>query len=196
MVQPIRRIHRYTYDQYLSYEGDSNVRHEYLDGEIYAMAGGTVDHAALAVNVAAALHAQLKGGSCRVFSSDLKVRVVAADLATYADVTIVCGPPEVDPASDHVVTNPTVLIEVTSPSSETWDRGEKLAFYKLIPSLRECVLISHRERHVEIHRRETDGTWSRHEVRRGAAELSALGATLDLEDLYLGTAVPAATAAG
>lgn len=197
MPHPVRWIHRYTYEQYLSYEASSNVRHEYLDGEIYAMAGGTIDHAAMAANTSAAILAQIKGGPCRVFSSDLKVRVLAADLATYADVTVVWGRPETDPASDHVVLNPALLVEVTSPSSETWDRGEKLALYKLIPALRACVIVSHRARHIELHRREDDGSWTRHEARGGeAVALPWPGAALAVDDVYLGTEVPVAQGGG
>lgn len=190
---PRRRIHRYTYEQFLSYEASSNVRHEFLDGEIYAMAGGTVDHAAIAANLTGLLVGQLRSGECRAFSSDLKVRVIAADLATYPDVTVICGKPQTDPASDHVVLNPTVLVEVTSTSSESWDRGEKLDFYKLIPSLRACLIVSHRARHIELHQRDDDGAWSREERRIGErVEVLAVRAAFALDDVYAGTDVPAA----
>ncbi len=186
-MQRGHRIHRYTYGGYLRYEADSNGKHEYLDGEIYAMAGGSLQHAALAVNVSSALHARLVGKPCVVYSSDLKVRVVASDLATYPDVTIICGPPEEDPQSRHVVLNPTLLVEVTSPSTEDWDRGDKLDHYKKIPSLRECVLVSHRDRRIEVHRREDDGTWSSQASGPGQVfVLASLGCELSIDEIYRG----------
>src|SRR5436190_23914995 len=105
-------LHGYTFAEYLDLEGASNVKHEFLAGEIYAMAGGTPRHAALTLAVGGALLTQLRGGPCRAFSSDLRVRVRATGLATYPDVAIVCGPLETDPDSDAIVTNPAVLVEV------------------------------------------------------------------------------------
>src|SRR5688500_8567159 len=100
-------IHRYTYQQYRAHERVSNVKHEFLNGEIYAMAGGTPEHAALAIAVAGVLHGQLRGGPCRIFSSDLCVRAVDADMAAYPDLTIVCGEVLRDPLDKDVVIDPT-----------------------------------------------------------------------------------------
>src|SRR4029453_5385450 len=101
---------------------------------------------ALAAAVTTVIGAQLGEGPCRVFSSDPKVRVSATGLVSYPDVTVVCGPLAHDPESRIVVLNPTLIVEVLSDSTEEWDRGEKLEHYRRIPSLRECVLISHRQR--------------------------------------------------
>src|SRR3954454_24028689 len=154
-----RRIHQYTYEAYLEHEAASNVKHEYIDGDIYAMAGGTIEHAIIAVNVSSALSAQLTGAPCVVASSDLKVRVLATGLTTYPDVTVICGPPERDPKSRDVLLNPVVVVEVLSDSTEEWDQGEKLEHYQQIPSLRACVLVSHRERRVTVIERTVDGPW-------------------------------------
>ena len=108
------RLHEHTYFEYLAHEEASNVKHEYLDGEIFAMAGGTPAHAELSVAVASTLRAQLEGKRCRVFSSDLRVRVAATGLATYPDVTVICGPLERDEESRETILNPTVLVEVLS----------------------------------------------------------------------------------
>src|SRR3954469_10301562 len=100
------RLHGYTLDDYLDLESVSNVKHEYLEGEIYAMAGGTPRHAALTLAIAGPLLAKLRGGSCRAFSSDLRILVSATGLATYPDVAVVCGPIETDARSQVSVTNP------------------------------------------------------------------------------------------
>jgi len=113
------------------------------------------------------------------------VRVLDTGLETYPDATVVCGRPEVDPEDAHVVLNPVVVVEVTGPSTEDYDRGDKLEHYRRIPSLREVVLVSHREPLVEVIRREEDGSWSRHEARRGGAvKLVSLGCELAVDEVY------------
>src|SRR5690242_19737220 len=109
------------------------------------MAGGTPEHAALAMAVGAQLNNQLKGSKCRVFSSDLRIRVQSSVLATYPDVTVVCGPTERDPENAVTVTNPKLVVEVTSSSTEDYDRGAKLQQFQTIPSLVAIVIVSHRK---------------------------------------------------
>lgn len=180
-----RRLHQYTYDAYLEHESSSNVKHEYLDGEIYAMAGGTLEHAALAMNVGAALVGALRGKPSIVASSDLKVRVEATGLATYPDVTVLCGEPKRDAKSRDVLLNPTLVVEVTSDSTEAWDRGEKLEHYRQIPSLKEHVLVSHRTRRIEVLRRGEDGSWLAIAAGPGEIlELTSVGCSLDVTDVY------------
>src|SRR5580693_2061022 len=113
MADPAHRLD-YTYAEYLGFEASSNVKHEFLDGQIYAMAGGTAEHAALASAVIGQLYAQLRGARCRTYDSDLRVRVPARGLTTYPDVTVVCGPREHDPTDPLAVTNPMLLVEVLS----------------------------------------------------------------------------------
>ena len=190
-TEAIRRVHRYTYADYLAHEAGSNVRHEFFNGEIYAMAGGSLAHAAMAMNVGAALVAGLRDRPCVVYSSDLKVRVLASGLTAYPDVTVICGPPETDPLSDHVALNPTIVVEVTSPGTEDWDRGEKLENYRKIPSLRECLIVSHRERNVEVHRRTVEGRWTVISAGPGeTVDLTSLGAVLAVDDLYRNVDLP------
>jgi Uma2 family endonuclease len=178
------RVH-YTRAEYISFERSSNVRHEYLDGVIYAMAGGSPEHAAIAGNVIALLHVGLRGRPCRVHSSDLRIRVVDTGLETYPDVTVVCGHAEIDREDRNVVLNPVVVVEVMSPSTEEYDRGEKLEHYKRIASLREIVLVGHREKAVEVVRREADGAWTKHVARSGdPVKLVSLGCELFVEDVY------------
>lgn len=181
------RHHRHSYGDYLLLEEESTVRHEYLEGEIYAMVGGTPEHAALAMKIGAALVNQLRDEPCQVMSSDLRVRVLATGLATYPDVTVVCGPLERDPASHVTVVNPRLVVEVLSNATEEYDRGEKLAHYRQMPSLMECLLVSHRERRLESWRRDPDGSWSHHSAGPGETlMLGTLGCRLVVDDIYRG----------
>jgi Uma2 family endonuclease len=183
-VVPSARRHRYTYQEYLAFERSANVRHEFFDGEIYAMAGGTRAHAAISANISSILRAQLRGRGCQAHSSDLRIRVLETGLATYPDVTIVCKPVELDPEDRNTVINPTLVVEVLSPSSAAYDRGEKLEHYKRVPSLREVVLVAHDEPLIEVWRRGDDGAWSRREARNGTLALTAVDCTLTVEDVY------------
>ncbi len=179
--------HRFTFAEYVELEDYSSVRHEYLAGLVFAMAGGTPDHAGITANIARLLGNALQNRPCRVFSPDLRVRVAATGLGSYADVTVVCGKLELDPEDPkgHTVLNPQVLVEVLSPSTEDYDRGEKLGHYKQIPSLQEVMFVSHDRREVEIVRREADGSWSR-TIANGTqtASLRTVQCELPLDDIY------------
>lgn len=183
MVTGVRGI-CYTYAEYLAFEDASNSKHEFLDGEIYAVAGGTPEHAALVLAVGSSLLTQLRGGACRAYGSELRVRVMASGLVSYPDATVICGEPEHDPESRTTVTNPRVVVEVTSPSTEAYDRGEKLAHYQRIVSVQEAVIVSHRERVVEVWRRTAAG-WTRDEARSGARlRLDSIDAELNVDQIY------------
>jgi Uma2 family endonuclease len=184
MTTTLHRPH-YTYREYLAFEEVSNVKHEYLDGEIHAMAGGTPEHAAIAVNVSTLLSVQLRGKGCRVHSSDLRIRVRATGLTTYPDITVICGHPERDPEDANTLLNPIVLIEVLSPSTAEYDRSEKLEHYKRIESLREVALVACDEELVEVWRRHDDGTWRNVQARRGESlALTSIGCTLEVDEVY------------
>ena len=185
------RLHRYTFNDYLPMEASSTVRHEFLAGEIYAMAGGTPQHAALAASMTAALISALRGGPCRVHSSDLRVRVTETGLATYPDVTVVCGPYQSDPEDRNTIVNPRVVVEITSDSTEHYDRSEKLASYQSILTVSAIVLVSHRERLIEVFERQSDASWKRTEARReGRITIQSLGCELVTDEIY-DTASPA-----
>ena len=160
MAVPVRQ--RFFFDEYLALEERSAVKHEFLDGHVWAMAGGSPDHGAVAANIIAILSNQLRGRPCRVFTSDVRIRVKATGLATYPDVSVVCGKQETDPEDpkNGTVINPCLLVEVLSPSTEDYDRGEKLAHYKQIPSLQEVVLVAHEENRIELWRRRQQDRWS------------------------------------
>jgi Uma2 family endonuclease len=184
---------RYSWADYLSLEASSNVKHEFLDGQIYGMAGGTPEHAALAAAVIGLLFAQLGGGPCRAHDADLRVRVLETGLATYPDVTVVCGRLERDPEDENGVTNPALIVEVLSRGTEEYDRGDKFEHYKRIPSLRQYVLVSHREREIEVWTRDEANAWTKTVARNGErATLDSVGAHLDVTELYDAAAEPRA----
>jgi len=176
------RRYRHTYGEYLALEKASPLKLEYSDGEIFAMAGGTPEHGALAMQLVRLIGATLAPG-CTVYSSDVKVRILATDLATYPDLSIVCGPIERAPDDPNAVTNPRFIVEVTSASTEEYDRGDKLSQYKQIASLEAVLLVSHRHKQVTVVRR-SDGRWLEKEVRPAErVELDA-GVSFDVAALY------------
>lgn len=183
---------RYTFAEYIALERISReVKHEYVNGEIFAMAGGSVEHSALASASVGLLFEHLRGGPCKPHGSDLQLSIRAAEVATYADAVVVCDPVERDPDSPTHVTNPRVVIEVLSPSSERYDREQKRLYYQQLDSLREYVLIAQDRRQVEVWRGGGVGEWV-HEV-HGAGEGAALPSidyVLDVDALYDAAGLP------
>lgn len=178
----------YSYAEYVALESSSETKHEYLAGQIYAMAGGTAEHAALAAAVNGLLFAQLVGGKCRAYSSDVRIRT-ASDLTTYPDLAVVCGGVEHDETELQAVTNPALLVEVLSPSTERYDRGAKFEHYKSIRALQQYVLVSHRERAIQVWTRSGEG-WTSIISRDGdAADLASIGAKLDVSEVYTAAGV-------
>ena len=185
MTRPAPDLPTYTYDDYRRFEDGNPAKHEYVDGQILAMAGGTPAHARLQGAVLFALERQLEGRPCQPFPSDLRVKVRATGLTTYPDVTVVCGTVETDPDDPHAVVNPTVLVEVLSDRAEVYDRGEKFKHYRQIPTLHAYVLVSHRERRIEVRSRDADGAWHEQQVGRGEqVALAAIGADLAVDEVY------------
>lgn len=180
---------QYTLEDYLAVEEMSAVRHEYLDGEIFAMAGGTPEHAALSAAMLVLLAAKLDR-TCRPYSADLRLRVQATGLATYADVSVVCGEPVRDPVSPTHVINPAVIVEVLSPSTEAYDRGDKRAHYQKIPTLLAYVLVAQDKKRVEVFTRRPDGSWDHGVSSAGqSAALGAMGVSLEVDALYASAGV-------
>ena len=179
--------HQFSFADYVQAAEDSGIKLEFLDGQVWAMAGGTPAHAAIAANVIISVGAQLAGKNCRAYTSDLRIRVKATGLGTYPDVSIICGDVELDP-EDHkklTATNPIVLVEVLSPSTEKYDRGAKLQHYQQIESLQEIVLVAHDRHEIEVVRRGKDGAWTTDKAANGGAvKLTSLGAVLQVDDIY------------
>ncbi|MFV8752681.1 Uma2 family endonuclease [Nannocystaceae bacterium ST9] len=175
-----------SYADYLVAEAASALRHEYLRGEVWAMAGGSPTHARLAMAVGVALSNALADRSCGVFGSDLRVRIEATDLSTYPDITVVCGSLEYAELDPDAVTNPVLIIEVLSDSTEAYDRGQKFAHYRRLPSLREYVLISQHEPRIEAYSKTADGNWMLDEAGPGQALMlrSLAGVRLETDVVY------------
>lgn len=178
------RQRRCTEAEYLESERRSPVRHEYLRGAVYAMAGATAVHNLIASNVLRALGGALEDRPCVALGSDQRIHVEATGLYTYPDVTVVCGPPRFHAADPLSITNPALLVEVLSATTEDYDRGAKFAHYRTIPSLGEVLLVAQDERRFDHYRRLDTGQWLLTELREGEVELQSLGVTLDLAAAY------------
>jgi Uma2 family endonuclease len=185
------RLHRYTYADYVALEDSSSTKHEYLAGEIYAMAGGSEEHSALAAEVLRALGNAVGDRPCRVHTSDLRIYVEATGMATFPDGAMVCGKLEQHPPSPRATAlNPTFLVEVTSDSSEEYDTTTKLESYRTIASLRDYLVVSHRERRLTLHSRDEDGKWvSRVAISGGKVALSCLTSELLVDEIYRSSAI-------
>lgn len=185
--QPKRYI---TEEEYLEFEQSSSIKHEYYDGEIYAMTGGTEAHNSLSGNTYASLHAQLRKRPCKVYNSDQKIKVLATGLHTYPDVTVVCGQPEFIDRPRLTLINPTVIVEVIvevlSPSTERYDRGMKFQHYRTIPTLQDYILISQDNYRIEHYIRQENNEWLlREAVGLGAQVIiRSINCILILEDVY------------
>lgn len=177
--------HHYSFQDYLAVEEMGPVRHEFLDGAIVAMAGGTPEHAALSAAVVVLLGTHLRGRPCRPYSADLRLRVLATGLATYADAAVVCGEPERDPQSPTHVTNPALVVEVLSGSTEEYDRGDKRLHYQQIAALRDYVLVAQDRRRIEVFTRETVGEWHHHAYVGGdTVSLPSIECCFEVDELY------------
>lgn len=169
---------RLSYAEYLALERETDVRHEFLDGQVWAMAGGTPQHSAIKTNIATLFRDALRGTSCRPYDSDLKVRVGATGLATYPDLTVICGRLERDTEDTNAAVNPVLIVEVLSKDTERWDRGGKFGHYRKLPSLRHYLLVSQTEVCVEHFERQESGLWLFGE--HGLGDMVRLGG-LDIE---------------
>lgn len=144
-------------DDYLHLEAESPIKHEYIDGYVYAMAGATDAHVTIAGNLFAMLRNHLRGSACRVYISDMKARVEARNCFYYPDVMVTCDPRDAE--TDTYKRFPKLIVEVLSASTEAFDRGDKFASYQALESLDEYVLINTRQQRVESFRRSADGLW-------------------------------------
>ena len=169
-------------EDYLTGERDADVRHEYVDGQVYAMAGASDRHNRIALNIASRLNEHLAGDACETFMSDMKVKVDEA-LYYYPDVVVACDAPGGD---RYFRTEPRLIVEVLSPGTERIDRTEKLHAYRRVESLQEYVLVAQDTVAVELHRRGTDGAWTRELYTQPDEQLTlaAVGLTLALSDVY------------
>lgn len=174
-----------TVEQYLAQERASDVRHEFLGGAAWAMAGGTPAHARVKTALISALDQALRGKPCVAYDSDLKIHVAATGLFAYPDASVICGALERSTADKNAVVNPTLLVEVLSEGTADFDRSTKFAHYRRIPSLREVLFVSSDARTIEQHWRNDDGTWVLKDLVEGdAIVLRALDVTLASAELF------------
>ncbi len=174
----------YTFAEYIALEEQSDTKHELINGEIYAVAHGTPEHGRLAMRLAWALKTALGRRPCEVFSSDVRIRVPATGLAAYPDLSVVCGKLEIDPENRNTITNPVVLVEVLSNSTEEYDRQDKFMHYRRLPSLKDYLLVDQREPRIEHYQRNDDGSWTLREVMPPGVVRLSLGIEFAVADVY------------
>lgn len=179
---------RYTSEQYLALERAAEYKSELVNGEIYAMSGASLKHNLVAGNLFGELRDQLKGKPCLSFTGDMRVMVDLTGMYTYPDVTVVCGEPRFEDSSVDTLSNPTLIIEVLSPSTEAYDRGDKFAHYRKLNSLREYMLVSQDKPRIEHYLRQTDNPnqWLLTEISGldGALSLPSISCAVAMQDVY------------
>lgn len=156
-AKPVLRL---TAAEYLEIERMATYKSEFHDGEMFAMAGASREHNGIKDNLIVEIGSRLRGGKCRTFSSDQRVKVDATGLYTYPDIVLLCGPGEYDPLDRDTLVNPTAILEVLSPNTEAYDRGARFRQFREVASLQEYVLVSQHEPIIERFTRQPDGTWS------------------------------------
>jgi len=175
----------WTPDEYLAWERLQPTKHEFFDGEIFAMVGATLEHNLLVARVVTALTNALNDGPCDACPSDMRVKVPATGLYTYPDAVVFCGKAELEDATHDTLLNPTVLVEVLSDSSEAYDRGKKFEQYRSIQSFTEYLLVAQDHVLVEHFSRQADSSWVLREARAGGRiDLASIGCVLQVDEIY------------
>jgi Uma2 family endonuclease len=148
---------RFTPEEYFDWEEQQQIRHEYINGEVYAMTGGTLNHSEIGTNFSLILKAHLKGSGCRVFNSDARVNIYHSNDFVYPDVSVSCD--QRDRTSTKYITHPCAIVEVLSPSTEAYDRGDKFRMYRQNPVLQDYVLVSAEKVAIDLYRKNDRGNW-------------------------------------
>lgn len=183
MIAAKENFPRFTPEEYFAWEEQQKCRHEYIDGKIYAMTGGTLNHSEIAMNFGFLLKAHLRGGGCRVLNSDARVNIVKSTDYVYPDVSVTCD--ERDKTTSQFITHPCLIVEVLSPSTEAYDRGNKFRMYRRNPSLRDYVLVNANEMAVEIYHQDEDNKWDIINYQAGdLIELKSVDLTVSIEQIY------------
>jgi Uma2 family endonuclease len=176
-----------SFEDYLSVELASNTKHEFHDGTIYAMAGGTVDHGLISGNLLVELAVSLKKkkSNCRPINSDVKLHIETSNKYLYPDAMVICGDLEQFKNASNSISNPTVIIEVLSKSTEGYDRGDKFFYYKQIPSLQSYILVDQYQALIDLYTRKSN-LWKINRVEgiNQKIEIPSLGIELELKDIY------------
>lgn len=177
----------YTESEYLAREREAETKSEYFQGEIFAMAGGSPAHSIIAMNISISLGSQLRKKPCTAYTSDMRVKIAAIRKYCYPDVSVVCGKPEYEKdVFGESLLNPTLIVEVTSPSSADYDRGTKFAHYRALPSLKEYALVDSECVSVEVFSKQPNGKWllSEYKSLSESALLESIDCALPLAELY------------
>jgi len=182
-IQPKTRL---TPEQYLEIERQAEYKSEYFNGEIFAFAGATENHVVIVGNISAAFHTQLRKKECKVYTNDMRVKVDITRLYTYPDVVVVCDKPKFEDDAHDTLLNPTVLIEVLSPSTEDYDRGAKFEHYRTIRSLSDYILVAQHKIHVERYVRQSDRSWlfSEFKSANDKFQIQSIGCELSVAEIY------------
>jgi len=183
-LQPKLRL---TFDEWLDGERASiEGRSEYVDGEVFAMTGASAEHNAIVVNIARELSIQMKGRPCQVYANDMKLRIRPAEAGKYPDLIGLCGEQQFQDGRRDVLLNPSLIVEVLSDSTEAYDRGNKFAIYRELPSLKEYLLVSQHRVQVELFSRGDDGRWtlSDFSALTDSVPLPSIGCSLSLAEIY------------
>ncbi len=177
---------RYTPEEYLALERASAYKSEYYDGEIFAMGGASPQHVLIVTNIVGELRVQLKKRPCKVYSTDLRLKISATGAYAYPDVIVVCGEPQFSDKQKDTLINPNVIVEVLSDSTQGYDRGGKFEQYRTLESFKEYLLISQDKPHVEHFVRQADNRWLLRETNKmeDSIELSSIDCTLPLVEIY------------
>ncbi len=173
-------------EEYLAFERSAKERHEYADGEIFAMSGGTLEHSLTAANLGGELGTALERRPCRVLNSNMRVRIPERNHYVYPDGVVVCGKPLFDDEVRDTLMNPVLVVEVLSDSSERYDRGDKFAQYRSLPSMKEYVIASQKEPRLEVFTRQADESWVLRIYGAGeVARLSSIDCEIAVDRAYL-----------
>ncbi len=177
-------------EEYLELDRNSlDARYEYIDGVVTMLAGGTTNHSRISVNMVSLLQAALRGNSCEVFNSNLRVSI-SSTRYVLPDASVSCDPHDLEGEND-IIYSPRVIVEVLSPSTEATDRGKKFRYYQSCPSIQEYVLISTQEQAVDVYRRASDNLWTLHPFGPGdGVELKSINVSISLEALYENVTFP------
>jgi Uma2 family endonuclease len=175
-----------TPEAYLAFDRGAEYRSEYFEGEVVAMTGASRKHNLIVASLTRELTQQLKGKPCELYPNDMRVRVPSSRLYTYPDVVIVCGEPRFEDEYVDTLLNPTLIIEVLSESTESYDRGKKFGYYRTVESLVEYLLIAQDEHKIEQYVKQTDGRWLLSEASslKASVELESIQCVLALKEVY------------
>jgi Uma2 family endonuclease len=183
MIAAQEHFPRFTPEEYFAWEEQQQVRHEYIDGEVYAMTGGTINYSQIALNLGSLLKSHLRGSGCRTLNSDARVNIVASSHYVYPDVSVTCD--ERDKTTPQYITYPCLIVEVLSSSTEAYDRGNKFKLYRRNPSLQEYVLVDAETMAVEIFRKSDSDNWRIIDCELGdVVELASVKLTFPIEEVY------------